>query len=154
MNAPLQPIVATEQYLKVLSDGTRVPSTDPRTDHVAVLDTTRNLLFLAHSIGINGERAEDARELKAVVEQLDILGGGWRIADVDEACSIIRRGRYNPAVDPNLFPGIRADWWHVTSTPAAWAPASRAWWVYFGFGDVHGFGVGFGFALAVRPAGQ
>jgi len=154
MNAPLQTPVATEQYLKVLADGTRVPSSDPRTDHVAVLDITRNLLILAHSIGINGEAASDARDLKPVVEALDILGGGWRIADLDEAASIIRRDRYNPAVDQSLFPGIKPSW-HVTSTPAAWAPARACWWVYFNYGSVRYYDVdGSGFALAVRPAGQ
>lgn len=142
------------KYLKVLSDGTRVPASDPRTDHVAVLDNTRNLLFLAHSVGINGERADDARNLKAAVEQIDILGGGWRIASIDEAASIIRRDRHDPAVDPTLFPGIRTDW-HVTSTPAAWAPARACWWVCFLYGSVYlGVVGGDGFALAVRPAGQ
>jgi hypothetical protein len=154
MNAPLQTTVATEQYLKVLADGTRVASSDSRTDHVAVLDTTRNLLFCAHSIGIGGKRARDARDLKPVVEALDLLGGGWRIADVDEAASIIRRDRHSPAVDLNLFPGIKPEW-HITSTPAAWAPASRAWWVGFYYGGVCvDLVVSVGWALAVRPAGQ
>ena len=154
MNAQLQTTPATEQYFKVLADGTRVPASDPRTDHVAVLDTTRNLLIHPHSIGINGKAARDVRDLKPVVEQLDILGGGWRIADVDEAASIIRRDRYSPAVDQNLFPGIQPAW-HVTSTPAAWAPARAAWWVGFDLGFVFDYFTDLdGFALAVRPAGQ
>ena len=154
MNAQLQTTPAAEQYFKVLADGTRVSASDPCTDHVAVLDTTRNLLIHPHSIGINGKAARDVRDLKPVVEQLDILGGGWRIADVDEAASIIRRDRYNPAVDQNLFPGIQPAW-HVTSTPAAWAPARAAWWVYFYYGVVGVYVADFdGFALAVRPAGQ
>ena len=154
MNAQLQTTPAAEQYFKVLADGTRVSASDPRTDHVAVLDTRLNLEFLVNSIGINGKTARDVRDLKPVVEQLDILGGGWRIADVDEAASIIRRDRYNPAVDQNLFPGIQPAW-HVTSTPAAWAPARAAWWVGFYLGGVYGLGTDLdGFALAVRPAGQ
>ena len=154
MNAQLQTTPAAEQYFKVLADGARLPASDPRTDHVAVLDTRLNLEFLVNSIGISGKAARDVRDLKPVVEQLDILGGGWRIADVDEATSIIRRDRYSPAVDQNLFPGIQPAW-HVTSTPAAWAPARAAWWVYFYGGDVFDYGTdGGGVALAVRPAGQ
>ena len=45
------------KYFKVLADGSHLPADDPRTDHVAVLDRTRNLLIHPHSIGIDGEAA-------------------------------------------------------------------------------------------------
>ncbi len=153
MNAQLKIAPATGQYFKVLADGTQVPMTDQRTDHVAVLDTTRNLLLYPQSIGVNGKRARQEK-LKEAVAGLDVLGGNWRMADVNEAASIIRRDRHDPAVDTNLFPGIKPGW-HATSTPAAWAPASAAWFVYFYDGGVVDGNLGSeGWALAVRPAGQ
>ncbi|MCD7096905.1 DUF1566 domain-containing protein [Stenotrophomonas sp. MMGLT7] len=155
MNTQTKTAPTSEQYFKVLADGSQVPASDPRIDHVAVLDTVRNLLIHPHSIGINGKAASGYRlKEENVVAQVDALGGGWRFADDEEAASIIRRDRYAPAVDPNLFPGIKPDW-HLTSTPAAWAPASAAWWVVFGSGVVCGFDLDLGgWALAVRPAGQ
>jgi hypothetical protein len=142
------------KYFKVLADGAQVPADDPRTDHVAVLDTTRNLLIHPHSIGVDGETAPRDRLLAAIAE-LDVLGGGWRLATREETESILDLSRHNPAVDAALFPGIRTDDWHVTSTPAAWAPASLAWWVFFDGGFVDDVYVVFGgWALAVRPAGQ
>ncbi len=153
MNAQFQTTRASEQYFKILADGTQVPMTDPRTDHVAVLDTMLNLLFYPRSIGVNGRRARQEK-LKEEVAKLDVLGSDWRMADADEAASIIRRDRYNPAVDTNLFPDIKPGW-HVTSTPAAWAPASAAWFVDFYGGSVSDCNlVNEGWALAVRPAGQ
>ncbi len=146
--------------IKILADGTQVPMTDPRTDHVAVLDTARNLLIHPHSIGVGGKRAP-AEKLPAAVAKLDVLGGGWRMASREEAESILDLSCFDPALDPNLFPGIKPDW-HVTSTPAAWAPASAAWapasaawFVDFGYGYVSGINLDLeGWALAVRPAGQ
>ena len=144
---------ASTNYLKVLSDGSQVPASDPRTDHVAVLDTTRNLLIYPHSIGVNGKAAPLAKLLEAVLK-IDVLGGGWKQATREEAESILDLSRFDPAVDPNLFPGIKPRA-HITATPAAWAPARAAWWVDFGLGGVYGGGSGGGgFALAVRPAGQ
>ena len=143
------------KYLKVLADGSQVPASDPRTDHVAVLDTTRNLLIHPHSIGVNGEPAPLAKLLTALVH-LDVLGGGWKLATREEAESILDLSRFNPAVDPNLFPGIKPRG-HITATPAAWAPVSTAWWVNLFSGDVDVSvtdAVNDSFALAVRPAGQ
>jgi len=145
---------AFPKYLKVLSDGSRLPADDPRTDHVAVLDTTRSLLIHPHSITVDGESAPRDKLLAAIAE-LDILGGGWQLATREEAESILDLSRHDPSVDPSLFPGIRTDDWHVTSTPAAWAPARACWWVDFSYGDVYFYDVDLnGFALAVRPAGQ
>jgi hypothetical protein len=155
MNAESNAATASGQYIKVLSDGTQVPASDPRIDHVAVLDTTRNLLIYPHSVGIDGKPASGhALKEQNAVGQVDALGGGWRLATLEEAESIIDRDRYSPACDPNLFPGIKSDW-HLTSKPAAWAPARAAWWVCLNDGDVGGiYPYSDGWALAVRPVGQ
>ncbi len=155
MNAQIKAIPAAERCFKVLADGTQVPATDPRTDHVAVLDPALNLQFYVHSVGING-KAATGHKLKEqdAVGQIDALGGGWRLAELEEAESIIDRDRYAPALDPNLFPGIKPAW-HLTAKPAAWAPARAAWWVFFYYGGVGSDYLDFGgWALAVRPAGQ
>ncbi|WP_411832298.1 DUF1566 domain-containing protein [Pseudoxanthomonas mexicana] len=144
---------ATQQYFKVLADGTQVHASNPRTDHVAVLDTIRNLHIHPHSIGVKGKPAP-AKKLPTAVAKLDMLGGGWRMASREEAESILDLSRFNPAVDINLFPGIKPGW-HATSTPAAWAPASAAWFVNFNYGGVFDDDLDLeGWALAVRPAGQ
>ena len=155
MNPQIKTAQASTQYFKVLADGTRVPDSDARTDHVAVLDTTRNLLIYVHSVGINGKAASGHKLKKLdMVGKIDALGGGWRLAELDEAESILDRDRYSPALDPNLFPGIKSAW-HLTAKPAAWAPASAAWWVgMYGGGVDDGVLVGVGWALAVRSAGQ
>jgi hypothetical protein len=141
------------EYMKVLADGTRVPATDPRTDHVAVLDTTLQLLIYPHSVGVDGKRAKQA-QLKDAVAKLDVLGGGWRLAERHEAESIIDLTRHDPAVNPSLFPGIKSAG-HITATAAAWAPARAAWWVGLSGGGVYGHLLNYdGLALAVRPVGQ
>jgi hypothetical protein len=141
------------RYMKILADGTKVPATDPRTDHLAVLDTLLRLEFHVNSVGVNGKRASPAA-LKKAVAKLDVLGGKWRIAVPAEGVSIVDYTRFNPAVDPNLFPGIKPEL-HYAGTPAAWAPASVAWWVDFSSGGAYDYLIdGDGWALAVRAAGQ
>ncbi|MCD7096906.1 DUF1566 domain-containing protein [Stenotrophomonas sp. MMGLT7] len=145
--------VTSPRWIKVAADGGHLPADSTRTDHVAVLDTHRRKLIYPHSIGVDGKRAQ-AKELLKSVTALDALGGGWQMAGREDAESILDLSRHNPAVDPNLFPGIKPEW-HVTSTPAAWAPASAAWWVDFLYGGVSDYDLGYdGWALAVRPAGQ
>lgn len=144
---------ALPKYLKVLSDGTRVPADDPRTDHVAVLDVEHNLLLYVNSVGKDGKKIKP-KDAQAAVDLIDALGGGWLAADRTQAQLFLDLTKYGPAFDSNLFPGLKADW-HVTTTPAAWAPARAAWWVNFVGGGVFGGNLNYdGFALAVRPAGQ
>ena len=59
------------------SGGTRVPASDPRTDHVATLDIARNLLIHVHSVGINGKSAS-GRDLieQDACGKVEALGGG------------------------------------------------------------------------------
>ncbi len=150
---PQPEAASNRQYFKVLADGTQVPASDPRTDHVAVLDTSRSLQVYVNSVGVNGKRAP-FKKLTQALPKLDVLGGGWRMASREEAESILDLSRFGPAVDPSLFPGIKPEG-HFTSTPAAWAPARAAWWVAFDSGGVCSDNLdNDGWALAVRPAGQ
>lgn len=143
----------TTEYLKVLVDGSHVPVTDRRTDHVAVLDVTRRLLIHPYSVDFNGQAAPLAQLLVALV-RLDVLGGGWRLALRREAESILDLSRADPAVDANLFPGIKARA-HITATPVAVQPARASWWVSYATGTVYcGVNDVGGFALAVRPFGR
>ncbi len=154
----------SDQILKILADGTQVPSSDPRTDHSVVLfpDGT---MFTAHSFGPgpDSDADEDAEEppfdsqqdAEAGAPAFKLLGyDDWRLPTIEEyERYVINRKFHNPATDPNLFPGVKPDW-HWSSTPAAWSSAS-AWVVHFGSGSVSGsLRNDDGFALAVRRVGQ
>ena len=158
----------TTAVAKVLNDGTQVPVTDQRTDHIAVLFDD-GVMAYAHSIGQGPEHdaLEDAENepfdsfadaeagVKKIAELGTILGHkDWEFAtDKDAERYFINRDFFDPAVDPNLFPGIRPRW-HWVNKPAAWSSAS-AWFVGFYYGLVgNGPRGNLGFALAVRRAGQ
>src|SRR5690606_40892805 len=77
----------------------------------------------------------------------------WRLPTRAELVTLIDDTRRDPAIDPDLFPGVKPRW-HWTSTAAAWSSAS-AWLVGFYYGYVGNSRRGSnGFALACRRAGQ
>ncbi|QHG87962.1 DUF1566 domain-containing protein [Xanthomonas sp. NCPPB 1638] len=83
------------------------------------------------------------------------LGGhrDWRLPTRQELLSLVDLTRHNPAIDTTVFPGFPSAWFW-TSDLCAWSSAS-AWYVYFDSGSaVNGRRDSFGFALAVRRAGQ
>ncbi len=155
--------------MKILADGTQVPASDPHTDHELVLFPDGTMIT-AFSLGPgpdDPEAPEDADEppfdsqedaLAAIAKlnELKSLQGysDWKLASIEDyERYVIDRSRFNPAADPNLFPGLEPSW-HWSSTPAAWSSAS-AWLVGFSYGSVAYYHRGHGgFALAVRRAGQ
>jgi hypothetical protein len=148
------------QPIKVLADGTQLEPGSDRTDHVAVLFQDSGLMIHTASLG-------DAKELPnwdacgAACSALRVLGhDDWKLASRQHwERHMLDLDRYNPAVDPSLFPGIKPGW-HWTSTGCAWnrdaaGVSPDAWLVRAGLGLVlcnpRG---GAGFALAVRRVGQ
>ena len=151
-----EPRPALTGWTKVLANGAHVDGADPRTDHVAVIDHGRGLMFAVESLG-NPDDADDGISHDHCVErckELRLLGyDDWRLPTRAELAGLIDDTRHDPAIDTNLFPRVKPRW-HWTSTAAAWSSAS-AWVVYFVLGYVnYGRRSGDGFALAVRSIGK
>ncbi len=141
-------------HTKLFADGTSAAGTDPRTDHVAVIDHATGLMWAVKSIGdVDGDPMSHADCEKACSE-LRLLGHeDWRLPARSELSGLVDETRHEPAIDTTLFPSVLPRW-HWTSTTCAWSPAS-AWGVDFSGGDVSDdLRDDDGFALAVRRAGQ
>jgi len=142
-------------HTKLFADGTSAAGTDPRTDHVAVIDHATGLMWAVKSIGgSDGDPMSQPDCEKACIE-LRLLGhDDWRLPTRAELVALVDDTRHEPAIDTALFPGVLPRW-HWTSTAAAWSSAS-AWVVNFYCGGVDDYLPRYdgGFALAVRRAGQ
>jgi len=141
-------------HTKLFADGTSAVGSDPRTDHVAVIDHATGLMWAVKSIGDSDGDPMSQADCEKACSELRLLGfDDWRLPIRTELAALVDDTRHEPAIDTSLFPGVLPRW-HWTSTPAAWSSAS-AWFVDFNNGDV---GLDHrdndGFALAVRRAGQ
>jgi len=144
--------------LKILADGTEVPASDPRTDHVAVLFPDTGWMVAVKALaGEEYEPLANADAVDAAAKALDLLGHqDWINAPLDEVWlrHVLTHDRYDPAVDTNLFPDLPADDWFWTSTVVPWSSASaflvdlRLGYVGYGRRSLSGFG------LACRRARQ
>ncbi|WP_432592770.1 DUF1566 domain-containing protein [Stenotrophomonas maltophilia] len=141
-------------HAKLFADGTCAAGTDPRTDHVAVIDHATGLMWAVKSIGDSDGDPMSQADCEKACSELRLLGyDDWRLSTRAELSGLVDETRHEPAIDTALFPGVLSRW-HWTSTAAAWSSAS-AWFVDFGGGSVDGLRRGGnGFALAVRRAGQ
>ncbi|GAB3305799.1 Lcl C-terminal domain-containing protein [Luteimonas notoginsengisoli] len=124
--------------------------------HVAVLDHQTGLMWSVESLG-DPDDADDGITQEHCIErcrELRLLGfEDWRLPTRAELAGLVDDTRHEPAIDTDLFPGVKPRW-HWTSTAAAWSSAS-AWGVGFYDGGVSSARrSGDGFALAVRRAGQ
>lgn len=73
----------------------------------------------------------------------------WRPPTVEELFALADRSRHSPAIDTDLFPDTKSDW-YWTSTLCAWAP-SCAWIVSFSYcGVYYPHRNGYAFVRAVR----
>ena len=134
---------------KIAADGSELP--DTATDHVAVFLPDYGLTFTATSIVDSDVPHADC---ESAAKRLDLLGHtDWDLPTIEEYQLLIDRSRYSPAINTDYFRDIQNDWyWSKTLT--AWSSAS-AWYVGFSHGGVsYGHRNGYGFALAVRRAGQ
>ena len=143
-------------FTKVLADGTHLPAGSTLTNHVAVIDHSTGLMWSVESLGSKDDAddgiTQDACEARC--RELTLLSvNDWRLPTRAELAALVDDTRHEPAIDTSLFPGVKPRW-HWTSTPCAWSSAS-AWGVLFSYGYVYGLRrYGYGFALAVRRAGQ
>ncbi len=137
------------KFKKIAADGSELP--DTATDHVAVLLPDYGLTFTATNI-VDSDVPH--AECETAAQRLDLLGHtDWDLPTIEELQLLIDRSRYSPAINTDFFRDIQNDW-YWSKTPAAWSSAS-AWIVRVSYGYV-GYGPrsGYGFALAVRRAGQ
>jgi len=111
-------------------------------------------VWAVKSIGDSGGDPMSQADCDKACRELRLLGhDDWRLPTRIELAALVDDSRHEPAIDTSLFPGALPRW-HWTSTPCAWSSAS-AWYVYFGNGHVHyDRRHSYGFALAVRRAGQ
>lgn len=143
-------------FTKVLADGTQLPPGSDRTDHVAVIDHSTGLMWSVESLG-STECADDGitqEACEARCRELTLLSvNDWRLPTRAELAALVDDTRHEPAIDTSLFPRVKPRW-HWTSTSCTWSSAS-AWCVGFNDGDVYlSPRDSYGFALAVRRAGQ
>ncbi|WP_394765289.1 DUF1566 domain-containing protein [Stenotrophomonas sp.] len=141
-------------HTKLFADGTSAAGSDPRTDHVAVIDHATGLMWAVKSIGDSDGDPMSQVDCEKACRELRLLGyDDWGMPTRGELAALVEDTRHEPAIDTSLFPGVLPRW-HWTSTPAAWSSAS-AWGVDFDGGGVNGNRRDDdGFALAVRRAGQ
>ncbi|MFV1846412.1 DUF1566 domain-containing protein [Stenotrophomonas maltophilia] len=141
-------------HTKLFADGTSADGSDPRTDHVAVIDHATGLMWAVKSIGDSDGDPMSQADCEKACRELRLLGyDDWGMPNRAELSALVDDTRHEPAIDTALFPGVLSRW-HWTSTPCAWSSAS-AWLVNFSYGLVYGYHRGDdGFALAVRRAGQ
>ncbi|WP_432592156.1 DUF1566 domain-containing protein [Stenotrophomonas maltophilia] len=134
---------------KIGADRNQLP--DDSTDHVAVFLPDYGLTFTATNI-VDSDVPH--AECEAAAKALDLLGHtDWDLPTIEEYQLLIDRSRYSPAINTDFFKGIQNDW-YWSKTPAAWSSAS-AWLVNFDYGGVYdNHRNSYGFALAVRRAGQ
>ncbi|MCE4371797.1 DUF1566 domain-containing protein [Xanthomonas hortorum] len=117
---------------------------------LTVIDATTGLEWSAQPVATNVSHQTAEQACKALQ-----LGGhhDWRLPTRQELLSLVDLTRHAPAIDTNVFPDFPSEWFW-TSDLCAWSSAS-AWSVNFNGGGVYCYHrYDFGFALAVRRAGQ
>ena len=114
-----------------------------------VSDFNAGLMWMKETL--RGGRMTHADAVKAC-EALRVNGHtGWRLPTVEELFALADRSRHSPAIDTDLFPDTKSDW-YWTSTLCAWDP-SCAWFVDFDFGDALNLHrLNLAFVRAVRSA--
>lgn len=124
----------TSKLIKIAADGTEMPP-DAK-GHVAVLHTALGLMFPAHDIYDGALRW---KEIHKPCEDLVLAGANdWRPVTIEEGFLFCDRTRWNPAFDPEFFPGLKPDW-YWTGTVDVSAPSSCAWCVDLDFGYAYIF---------------
>ena len=137
------------KFIKIGADGQQLPH--DATEWVAVELPEHGLTFTATSI-VDSDVPQE--QCEAVAKALTLAGhSDWDLPTIEELALLVDRTRYSPAINTDYFRDIQDDW-YWSKTPATWSSAS-AWGVSFSLGVVLNFRRGgYGFALAVRRAGQ
>lgn len=142
--------------LKILADGTEVPASDPRTDHVAVRFPDTGWIVATTLTSDNGKEFRNSDKAVEAAAKTNLLGRtDWFNAPLDDVLlrHVIRHDRITPAADTNLFPNFPKYGW-IRSDQVPGNPAS-AFYVDLGYGVVDSSGrFASGFGLACCRARQ
>ena len=99
--------------------------------HAAVLVPAAGLMWASATLPKSMPHAAAEAACKA----LTLAGfNDWRLPTVEELFALADRTRYRPAIDTDLYPGTKSDWYWSASAAAS-APADFAWLVDFGYGN-------------------
>lgn len=143
---------AQSRYSKLAADGTALPI-DAK-DHVFVVDRQLGLMWPAATTSSECISHADAEAMCRELRLGDF--DDWRMPTIDELESLRDRSRFNPAINTDLFPDTKSDW-YWSSTISAWS-SDCAWIVGFHYGSSYDLrrANGYAFVRAVRsvPAGQ
>jgi hypothetical protein len=130
-SAPIQPTFAplaahdAGRFVKLDAAGNQLPL--DATDHAIVRDHATGLDWL---VAYATPEAVPHAEAVTAAAAVRVAGHeNWRLPERFELESILDLGRYNPAIDPNLFPGTKSAY-HWTASPDASDP-DFAWSVNF-----------------------
>ena len=136
------------ELIKLDAEGNRLAA--DASDWVAVELPHHGLTFTASPVL---DRDVPHAKCEAACKTVALFGAEWDMPTIEELSLLIDRSRYSPAINTDFFRDIPNDWFW-SKTPAAWSSGS-AWLVDFGYGLVHYLPrSNYGFALAVRRAGQ
>jgi len=118
----------------------------PGSQHVAVIDHARGLMWAADDVCAEAVTFEEAEKS---VAKLRLEGhADWRLPTIEELLSCVDYTRHDPAANTDLH-RVKSVW-YWTSTPAAWAASAR-WFVhFFDGGSFVGLGLNSGRVRAVR----
>ena len=118
------------RFIKIDAEGKALAA--DATGHAIVRDTATQLEW---AVAYATPDEVDHASAVAACAALDLGGhSDWRLPTRFELESILDLGRYNPAIDPDLFPNAENDW-HWSSSPDASDP-DCAWVVDFDYGSV------------------
>ena len=134
--------------VKIGADGSHLPA--DATNHVAVLDPRTGLMWAVESLG--GARGVNQKDASSLLNGFALLGHtNWRVPEIEELQTLVKFTASNPAIDADLFPGTKSDW-YWTNTAYAPSPTDVAWFVSFSFGYSVSGGrdYSFGFVRGVR----
>ena len=137
ISSPLEtsPVAVLEAFeprtaqLKLGPGGEVLPPT--ATDHVAVLDQASGLIWSVKTL----DRMDWEKATKACADYRLLGESDWRLPTVKELRDLVDYERREPAIDTNLFPGTKSDWYWSSSPVVGWP--ERAWGVSFNFGNVY-----------------
>ena len=134
------------RFIKIGADGAQLLQEASAAECVAVLDTTRGLMFTT----VESEEMTHAQAVQYVAT-LDVAGfKDWRLPTVEELFLLADRSRSSPAIDTTFFPDCKSDWYWTGSLYAP-SPGDYAWGVGFSSGDAFwGNQLNVGFVRAVR----